>query len=395
MMEYYVNYCANIERGSYAIANEATNKYDEARKTTAKLLLNADISEFIFARNFTQAANFVAYSLEHPLINRGSSSGLIEEEPLLQWTKGDNIVFSNLEHHSNMLPWIRLAKRRGIEIKIVPFDRKTGRITAEEIDRIVDKHTKFVAIQQISNVTGMIHPVKEFTKLIKEKNSHCLVFVDGAQSVGHLNVDVQEIGVDFYGFSGHKGPMGPKGTGGLYVRSGLLKRMEPEEIGGGTIGGKNSVTTFDYELRNDEIEKRWDAGTPNIAGLIGLGRAAIYVAEEIGLENIETREKMLTEQLLNGLAEIDKVEVYGSSKLENRSGTVAFNLKGLSSHDVSLFLSRCFKILTRSGHHCAIPAMCDLGIWDKYGGNVRVSFHYFNTPDEVEAIIHALKEMIN
>jgi cysteine desulfurase/selenocysteine lyase len=240
-----------------------------------------------------------------------------------------------------------------------------------------------------------IHPVKEFTKLIKEKNPCCLVFVDGSQSVGHMYVDVKEIGVDFYGFSGHKGPMGPKGTGGLYVRSELMKNMEPEEIGGGTIGGRKSVTAFDYELRNDELEKRWDAGTPNIAGLIGLGRAATYVVEEIGLANVETRERTLTEQLLDGLTEIDKVEVYGPSNSGYRSGTVTFNVKGLSSYDVSLFLSRCFKILTRSGHHCAIPAMCHLGIWDNYGGNVRVSFHYFNTPDEVDAVIHALKAMTN
>ena len=294
-----------------------------------------------------------------------------------------------------MLPWMRLAKRRGIAIKIVPFDKKTGRITAEELDQTIDRHTKFVALHQVSNVMGTIHPVKEFTKLIKEKNPDCLVLVDGSQGPGHMHVDVKRIGADFYGFSGHKGPMGPKGTGGLYVRSDLMERMEPEEIGGGTIGGKNSVTTFDYELRSDELEKRWDAGTPNIAGLIGLGRAAVYVAKEIGLKNVEMREKMLTEQFLNGLAEMDKVEVYGPTESEYRSGTVTFNVKGLPAHDVSLFLSRCFKILTRSGHHCAIPAMCHLGIWDSYGGNVRVSFHYFNTFDEVSAVIQALKTMTN
>jgi cysteine desulfurase/selenocysteine lyase len=185
--------------------------------------------------------------------------------------------------------------------------------------------------------------------------------------------------------------MGPKGTGGLYVRKGLIEHMEPEEIGGGTIGGRKSVTTTDYELRSDEIEKRWDAGTPNIAGLIGLGRAAEYVANEIGLENVEKREKMLTQQLLDGLVKIDKLELYGSASAEHKCGTVTFNVKGMPSHDVSLFLSREFKILTRSGHHCAIPAMSHLGIWETYGGNVRASFHYFNTPEEVDALIEALK----
>jgi cysteine desulfurase / selenocysteine lyase len=391
MMEYYTDYCANIERAAYSIASQATVKYDEARKKSAELLLKADASEFIFTRNLTQAANMVAYSLEHPLINRGPCGGLVENAPLIRWIKEDNIVFSNLEHHSNILPWMRLAKRLGIETKVVSFDRKTGRIPVEDLERTVDKHTKLLAIQHVSNVMGTVHPVKEFTKVAKEKSPECLVFVDGSQGPGHMTVDVKAIGADFYGFSGHKGPFGPKGTGGLYVRRDLMEIMEPEEIGGGTIGGKNSVTTFDYELRGDEFEKRWDAGTPNIAGLIGLGRGAVYVAEEIGLENIEKREKQLTHQLLEGLARLENVEVYGPTDSEGRSGTVTFNVKGMPSHDVALYLSRGFKILTRAGHHCAIPAMCHLGIWDSYGGNVRVSFHYFNMPDEVDAVVQALK----
>jgi cysteine desulfurase/selenocysteine lyase len=393
MMEYYTEYCANIERGAYSIASQATVKYDEARKKTAELLLKANSSEFIFTRNLTQGANMVAYSLEHPLINRGPCGGLMENDPLVQWDKDDNIVFSNLEHHSNLLPWMRLAKRLEIETKVVSFDRKTGMIPAEDLERTVDQHTKLFAIQHVSNVLGTVHPVKEFTKIVKEKNPDCLVFIDGSQGPGHMPVDVKAIGADFYGFSGHKGPFGPKGTGGLYVRRDLMEAMEPEEIGGGTIGGKNSVTLFDYELRTDELEKRWDAGTPNIAGLIGLGRGAVYVADEIGLENIENREKLLTQQLLEGLADLDKVEVYGSTNSEDRSGTVTFNVKGMSSHDVALYLSRGFKILTRAGHHCAIPAMCHLGIWDSYGGNVRISFHYFNTPSEVDAVVQALKMM--
>jgi len=183
--------------------------------------------------------------------------------------------------------------------------------------------------------------------------------------------------------------------GGLYVRSDLIEHMEPEEIGGGTIGGKSSVTVSDYELRSDDFAKRWDAGTPNIAGLIGLGRAAAYVAEEIGLENIEKRERMLTQQLLEGFAGLDKVEVYGSRDMDCKSGIVTFNVEGMPSYDVALYLSRRFKILTRAGHHCAIPAMCHLGIWNSYGGNVRVSFHYFNTPEEVDAVVRAVKTMVN
>ena len=393
MIKYYTDCCANVERGAYSIASYATEKYDNARAKTAELLLNVDPANFVFTRNFTQGANMVAYSLEHPLINRGTNGGLVEFEPLIKWRKGDNIVFSNLEHHSNMLPWLRLAKRLGIETRVVPFNRNTGMIEVEDIERVIDEHTKLIAIQHVSNVMGAVHPVAQFTKIAKEKNSDCLVFIDGSQSSGHMIVDVKAIGADFYGFSGHKGPLGPKGTGGLYIRSGLIEHMEPEDIGGGIIGG-HGVTVSDYELRSDEFEKRWDAGTPNIAGLIGLGRAAIYVANEIGLENIEKREKLLTQQLLDGLAELDKVEIYGSESSRLRSGIVAFNVKGMLSHDVALYLSRRFKILTRAGHHCAMPAMRQLGIWDKYGGNVRVSFHYFNTFDEVDAVIRAIKTMI-
>ncbi len=393
MMEYYVEYCANIERGAYAIASQATAKYDDAREKTAKLLLGVDASELIFTRNFTQASNIVAYSLEHPLLNRGPDGGLVESKPLIEWSKNDNIVFSNLEHHSNMLPWIRLARRLGIRTKVVSFEKKTGRITPDEFQNVVDENTKLVALQHASNAIGTVHPVKELAKIAKEKNPDCLVFIDGSQSVGHQKVDVKDIGSDFYGFSGHKGPMGPKGTGGLYVCKELINRMEPEEIGGGTIGGGESVSTGDYELRTDEFEKRWDAGTPNIPGLIGLGRGSAYVAEEIGLENIEKRDKMLTQHLIDGLTKIKKLEIYGPEDSENRCGIVTFNVKNMPSHDVSLFLSRQFKILTRSGHHCAIPAISEIGLGNVYGGNVRVSFHYFNTPGEVEIVLQALKEI--
>jgi cysteine desulfurase/selenocysteine lyase len=288
-----------------------------------------------------------------------------------------------------------LAQRIGVKTKVAFFEKKTGMILPEDFERVVDRNTRLVALQHVSNVTGTVHPIKELIRIAKEKNPDCLVFVDGSQGPGHMPVDVKEIGADFYGFSGHKGPMGPKGTGGLYVRQGLIERMEPEEIGGGTIGGRIGATVSDYQLRSDEFAKRWDAGTPNIPGLIGLGRAAKYVIDEIGQDRIEKREKMLTSQLLDGLLEMSKIEVYGSTDSQHKSGIVTFNVKGMHSQDVALFLSRRYNILTRAGHHCAIPAMCSLGIWDNYGGNVRISFHYFNTPGEVNAAIDALRTFNN
>ena len=208
-----------------------------------------------------------------------------------------------------------------------------------------------------------------------------------------MEVDVRRIGCDAYAFSGHKGPLGPQGSGGLFVRRELLERMEPMEIGGGTIA---DVTTRDYKLRDDTLCKRWEAGTPSIACLIGLGRAAEYVAEEIGLERIRAREERLTEQFIEGLLDIPGVEVYGETEdMSIKSGVVSFNIRGWNSHDVALALDSEFKppILMRAGHHCAIPACRALGVLERYGGTVRASFHYYNTPEEVEAALRAIRKL--
>lgn len=392
MLEYFIEYCANVERGAYSIASIANEKWDLARAKVARLLLNCSAEEFIFARNFTEAACMLAYALEHPLLNR-SNGKFKEHEPIIKWRKGDNIVFSDLEHHSNMMPWIRLAKHVKAEIRVVHFDVNSGLIPPEEIEKKVDEKTKLLAIQHVSNVTGIIHPVREFVKIAKEKNPDCFVFIDSSQGPGHLPVDVRKIECDALAFSGHKGPLGPQGSGGLYVRRELLELMEPMEIGGGTIA---DVTTNDYMLREDVISKRWEAGTPSIACMIGLGRAAEYVAEEIGLSRIEEREKKLAEQLIEALLEIPNVEVYGETENMNiKAGVVSFNIRGWSSRDVSLALDSNFKppILVRAGHHCAIPACRRLGVYEKYGGTVRASFHYYNMPWEIDALIEAVKKL--
>ncbi len=392
MLEYFYEYCANVERGAYSIASLANERWDRARAKVAKLLLNCDPDELIFARNTTEAICMFAYALEHPLLDR--AGGVFREhEPLVRWERGDNIVFSDLEHHSNMMPWIRLARHVGAEVRVVRFNRQTGQIEPGELERVVDERTKLVALQHVSNVTGMIHPVEEFVRVAKEANPDCLVLIDGSQGPGHMPVDVRRIGCDAYAFSGHKGPLGPQGSGGLYVRRELLERMEPMEIGGGTIA---DVTTRDYKLRDDALCKRWEAGTPSIACLIGLGRAAEYVAEEIGLERIRAREEELTEQFLEGLLDIPGVEVYGETEdLTWHAGVVSFNIKGWDSHDVALALDSEFEppILMRAGHHCAIPACRALGVLERYGGTVRASFHYYNTPEEVEVAIRAVRKL--
>jgi len=392
MLEYFYEYCANVERGAYSIASLANEKWDLARAKVAGLLLKCEAEELIFTRNMTEGACIFAYALEHPLLDRVQGA-FVEQEPLVKWRKGDNIVFSDLEHHSNMMPWIRLARHVGAEIKVVRFNRSTGQIEPSELEKVVDERTRLVALQHVSNVTGVIHPVEEFVKIAKEVNPDCIVFIDGSQGPGHMPIDVKRIGCDAYAFSGHKGPLGPQGSGGLYVRAELLERMEPMEIGGGTIA---DVTTGDYKLREDVLCKRWEAGTPSIACLIGLGRAAEYVAKDIGLERVRAREEELTARFIEGLLEIPGVEVYGETEdISIKAGVVSFNIEGWSSHDVALALDSEFKppILMRAGHHCAIPACRALGVYERYGGTVRASFHYYNTPEEVDIALEAIRKL--
>ncbi len=388
MIEYLVEYGANIERGAYSLAAKASEACEKARNNIARLLLHCDPEEFIFTRNQTQASNFVAYALEHPFLNRWST-GFKMAPPLVHWTPKSKIITTVLEHHSNLLPWMRLAKHVKAEfVTIEPTP--DGRLLPETFAKVVDENTEFVAFQQASNSMGTKHDVAAIVQAIKKANPNCFVFVDGAQGAGHLPVDVKAMGCDFYGFSGHKGPLGPPGTGGLYVQKDLLTRMSPEEIGGGTIA---AVTAEDYMLRVDHRARRWDAGTPNIVGLIGLGRAVEYV-HEIGIHRVEQRELALTKQLLDGLKDIPNMEIYGpTNDIDVKVGAVCFNLFDWQSHDVSLALDAKWRILTRAGHHCCQPLMHFLGIWNTYNGNVRASFHYFNLPSEVEVLIDALRQL--
>ncbi|MFX1476388.1 MAG: aminotransferase class V-fold PLP-dependent enzyme, partial [Promethearchaeota archaeon] len=246
MIEYLVEYGANIERGAYSLAAKASEACEKARNNIARLLLHCDPEEFIFTRNQTQASNFVAYALEHPFLNRWST-GFKMAPPLVHWTPKSKIITTVLEHHSNLLPWMRLAKHVKAEfVTIEPTP--DGRLLPETFAKVVDENTEFVAFQQASNSMGTKHDVAAIVQAIKKANPNCFVFVDGAQGAGHLPVDVKAMGCDFYGFSGHKGPLGPPGTGGLYVQKDLLTRMSPEESGGGTIA---AVTAEDYMLRVD------------------------------------------------------------------------------------------------------------------------------------------------
>lgn len=389
MHEYLTEYCANIERGAYSIANRVTEEWDKARADIARLLLNCDPASMIFTRNLTQATNIVAYSLSHPFIT--VKNGRFERrKPLVKWRGGDEIVTTVVEHHSNILPWMRLAYDQKVKFKMIKNLPRTGEITVDAVLDNVSGKTKLLAFQHTSNVFGTINDVASIVREVKNKNPDCLIYVDGSQGPGHMPVDVYKMGCDFYGFSGHKGPLGPAGTGGLYVKRELISDMEPFELGGGII---SNVTDTFYELRGDYPSKRFDAGSPNILGMIGLGEAARYVATRIGLNRIHDAEKKLMEFLIDEIQGVNGIEIYGPMEKSIKSGVLTFNLKGWNSHDVSLALDEKWRILTRAGHHCALPAIRWLGLDQPYGGNVRISLHYFNTFGEIEATVKALKEL--
>ncbi|MFW9831924.1 MAG: aminotransferase class V-fold PLP-dependent enzyme, partial [Candidatus Thorarchaeota archaeon] len=331
IIEYFEEYCANIERGIYSIAAKASSVCDAAREQVAKNLLHCDVEEFIFTRNQTQAANFVAYALEHPFLNRWKS-GFKFAPPLVKWAPESKIITTLIEHHSNFMPWMRLAKHVGAQFETIKPTIE-GLLLPEMFAEVVDENTELVAFQHASNAMGTKHDANAIIRAIKAANPRCLIFIDGAQAIGHFPVNVKAMGCDFYSFSGHKGPLGPPGTGGLFVRDEILPRMAPEELGGGTIA---VVTEKDYMLRSDHRTRRWEAGTPNIIGLIALGAAVKYLSR-IGIDQIAIHEHRLTKYLLNELRDLPSLMIYGPKEdMTWKIGAVCFNLEGWVSQDVCL-----------------------------------------------------------
>ncbi len=382
---YMARYGVNVERGSYRLAQEATEVWDNARKSVARILLNCQPDELVFTKSATEAINMAANALERPLLDRIDGK-FSYDAPIIKWQRGDKVVSTLLEHHSNIMPWMRLSARAGARFVMVP-PSNDALLLQENFEDVVDQQTRVVAIQHASNCMGTVHRLKEIIKTIKVLNNRTLVVVDGSQAVGHMPVSVKELGCDFYAFSGHKGPLGPQGTGGLYIRKEILGHIDPLIVGGGAIA---DVTERDYKLRSDSTAKRFEAGTPNVPGVIGLGRGAEYV-REIGLTRIEARERELARSFIDRISAVKGVEIYGPSDLSSRCGIVLFNIEGWRCQDVSLTLDEKWKILTRAGHHCCLPAMRFFGLWEKFGGNVRASFAYYNTDEEVEKIADAVR----
>jgi len=316
--------------------------------------LNADPSKTVFTKNTTDGINLVANS--YP------------------WEAGDHIVTTMLEHHSNLLPWLRLQKK-GVNVTVVSPDRK-GIIDPQMIENALTDRTKLIAITQVSNVFGSIQNIKRTTKIARRNGVKTLI--DGAQSAGHMPVDLKDLECDFFATAGHKGLLGPQGTGILYIRQPEI--LESASLGGGTV---SDVSGLSYTL--EPSPACFEAGTPNIPGVIGLGRAVEYV-EKIGVSEIEKHEAKLSGEAAKRLSELEHVEVYGP---ENRAGIVPFNVKGLHAHDVALILDQTRKICVRSGHHCAIPITRFLEV----DSTVRASFALYNTEEEVDILVNAVNAL--
>ena len=358
--DYYRHYNSNIHRGAHTLAARATDAYEEAREKVRRFINASSSEEIIFVRGTTEGINLVAQSYGRQFL-----------------TPGDEVIVSELDHHANIVPWQRVCQERGATLRAIPTD-KNGDLVLSEFERIISSHTRFVSVGHVNNTFGTINDVQ---RIISIAHSHNIpVLIDGAQSIAHTPVDVQQLGADFYVFSGHK-IYGPNGIGAVYGRRELLTKMQPWQGGGNMI----KDVTIERTIYN-EPPARFEAGTPNVADAIGLGAALDYVSR-IGLRNIERHEHELTEYAREQLAAIPGVTVLGNPR--RRVSVVSFVVDGISVPEVGTLLDKR-GIAVRAGHHCAQPALRALG----YEMSVRPTFAIYNTRDDVDQLVIAVKEII-
>ena len=354
---YYQDYNANVYRGIHTLSAESTKVFDSVRQQVADFIGAKEKEEIVFTSGTTASINDCARSL----------SFLIEE--------GDEILLTAMEHHSNIIPWQQLAKEKVAHLRYAELS-SDGEMDLEDFKEKLTSNTKIVAFTHVSNTLGTINPVKKMTQLAHEVGA--IVVVDGAQAVSHFQIDVEELDVDFYAFSAHK-MYGPTGIGVLYGKRKWLEAFNPANFGGEMIEyvGENESTWA-------AIPHKFEAGTPNISGVIGLGAAIRYI-ENIGLKNIEAYEQKLTNYLLAQLEEIEWVQVYGPLASQSRSGVVMFNLEDVHSHDLATALD-LDGIAIRAGHHCAQILMRRLGIV----ASARASLCFYNSKEEIDQFIQSL-----
>lgn len=358
--EYYESYNANIERGVYELSERASEEYELAHEKVARFF-GVKRDEIVFTKNTTEAINIVALGLK--------------------WEKGENIVTTLIEHHSNYLPWLRIGERYGIEVRKVK-PKQDGTFDLYEFEKLIDRKTKIVAVNHVSNVLGTISPLEEIVEIAHRKGA--FVLADGAQSAPHRVVNLKEIGVDFFAASGHK-MLGPTGTGILYIKEEHLEFINPPILGGGVI---DEVYENSYTLTHPF--ERFEAGTPNIAGGIGLGVAVDYLMK-IGLKEIEEHEQKLTGNLIEGLLSLG-IKVFGPHEPHKKTGVVPFEVPGMPPHQVAMLLWEMGSIAVRSGLHCAHPL--HRYVIKREKGTVRASFYIYNTQEEVEFLLSTLKDIM-
>ncbi|ADB69354.1 TPA: cysteine desulfurase [Listeria monocytogenes] len=359
LTHYYEFDNANVHRGVHTLAARATDAYESARGKVAKFIHAREVAEIIFTRGTTSAINLVVDSYAEANIEAG-----------------DEIVISYLEHHSNLIPWQQLAKRKGAVLKYIELE-EDGTISVEQAKKTIGEKTKIVALAHVSNVLGTITPIKEIAAIAHQFGA--VILVDGAQAVPHMEVDVVDLDADFYAFSGHK-MMAPTGIGALYGKRELLDAMEPTEFGGEMI---DFVELYDSTWK--ELPWKFEAGTPIIGGAIALGAAIDYLAE-VGLENIHAHEQALASYAIEEMSKIEGITIYGPKDASKRCGLVTFNLEGAHPHDIATILDED-GVAIRAGHHCAQPLMK----WLDVSSTARASFYIYNTKEEIDALIDGLK----
>ncbi|MFC9707592.1 cysteine desulfurase [Paenibacillus sp. NPDC056933] len=353
---YYEYENSNVHRGVHTLGSRATDAYEGAREKVAKFINARRTQEIIFTRGTTTALNLVASSYGRAVCK-----------------EGDEIVITQMEHHSNLIPWQQVAKETGATLKYIPL-QPDGNIDLADVEKTITNHTKIVAIAYVSNVMGVVHPVKQIAEIAHRNGA--VIVVDGAQSTPHMKVDVQDLDCDFYALSGHK-MCGPTGIGALYGKKALLESMEPVEFGGEMI---DEVGLYDSNWK--ELPWKFEGGTPIIAGAVGLG-AAIDFLEQIGMDEIAHHESVLAAYATQRMAEIDGLTIYGPAK--RHVGVVTFNLGDVHPHDVATVLDAS-GVAIRAGHHCCQPLMR----WLEVSSTARASFYLYNNEQDVDRLVSAL-----
>ena len=366
--KFYENSNANVHRAIHTLSLEATDLYENSRQKIAEFINAEDWQEIVFVRGTTEAINLVAYSWG-----------------LNNLSKDDEVLVSLMEHHSNIVPWEIISKLKGFKINYANVNAD-GTLDYDDFENKFSSKTKIACLSHVSNVTGIINDVKRITKAAHDNGA--LMLVDGAQSVPHLSVDVQDLDVDFLAFSGHK-MLGPTGIGVLYGKKDVLQKMPPFQGGGEMIkevsfspGGSGCSISW------NDLPWKFEAGTPDICGAVGLGEAVKYL-EAIGMDQVLSHEKELTKYAVELMQQCNNVTVHGSCDLSKKCGIIPFSVKGLSSHDVALICDN-YGIMIRSGYHCAQPLHEQVL---KLQSSDRASFYIYNTKEEIDRFVEVLKEI--